>query len=92
MTDRHRARKGEAAAGSIVRFASISIPVRLHQDRDVVETITVPADGAVAAFAALVDAVDTRDYRAATAIRRRLYRLGWSIIPPRTPSWPGRRP
>jgi hypothetical protein len=45
----------------------------------------------VAQFAALVNAVAARDYRAATAIRRRLYRLGWSIVPPKTISRPGGR-
>ncbi len=54
-------------------------------------TLVVPADGAVAAFARLEAAVAACDYRAASTIRRELYRRGWSIIPPRSPSWPGGR-
>jgi hypothetical protein len=82
MTDLHRARKGEAAAGSIVRCATISNPVRPHQDRDVVETITVPADRAGAAFARQDAATNARDYRAATDDRKVLRRVhGWSCAP-----------
>jgi hypothetical protein len=55
-------------------------------------TLRVPTDGAVHRFFQLVAAVDARDYRGATDIRRGLYRLfGWSILPPKTASWPGRR-
>jgi hypothetical protein len=77
MTDTQRARKSETAP---VRPPHPPPPsLRLH----------VPADGPVAAFAALVDAIAIRDYRTATAIRRRLYKAGWSIVPPKTVSWPG---
>jgi hypothetical protein len=54
--------------------------------------LQVPADGPVAAFARLVDALDIKDYRTAAAIRSELYRkLGWAIVPPPTPPWGGRR-
>jgi hypothetical protein len=55
-------------------------------------TLVVPAEGAVATFARLADAVAARDYRTATAVRRQLYRSGWSIIPPGTASRAGRWP
>jgi hypothetical protein len=54
-------------------------------------TIVVAIDGPVDRFARLEAAVAAADYPLASRIRRELYRRGWSIVAPRTPSWPGRR-
>jgi hypothetical protein len=68
------------------------VPPRTHRaPPTAVRTIVVPIDGPVDRFAHLVDALDDRDYRRATAVRRGLFKLGWNIIAPRTVSWPGRR-
>jgi hypothetical protein len=54
--------------------------------------LQVPHDGPVAMFSHLVDALDIKDYRTAAAIRSEFYRkLGWSILPPPTPPYGGRR-
>jgi hypothetical protein len=80
MTDTHRARKGETA------------PVRPPHPPPPSFRLHVPADGPVAAFARLVDALNIKDYRTAAAIRSEFYRkLGWSILPPSTPPYGGRR-
>lgn len=34
-----------------------------------------------------MSANNATDYRLATTVRREMYRRGWSIIPPRSPSW-----
>lgn len=57
-----------------------------------IRTLTVPIGGPVDLFARLEAAVAAADYRSATTVRRELYRCGWSIVPPRTPSWQRGRP
>lgn len=56
-------------------------PLHAHIAPPAVVTITVPLDGPVTTFDALVRATNARDFRAATAARKALRRHGWSVAP-----------